>query len=246
MRAAWRSRSTQRPHAEHPDAGHGAVGRPVVRAACRIRQVPAAADGHRFALFPDRKPPWRRPTAMPQRVRMVFDQSVRGMAVDAPVDFLGIEIGNGQGRSGSITTPSASASRWRSIADLPDPPGRRARALHEPGSDDAKRDVAAAAAPGRQRPARRGPHRQPAHRPDVHRARLPPGPPRHARHPQRSRPSPPCRARSPTCSRSWPRSWPRSTRCRSTTSAATSTSTLKQARTAIEQLKPDARLRSPR
>lgn len=55
--------------------------------------LPQASDGTRFKLFPDRKAALAPPDGPPLRVRMVFDQSVRGLDIDAPVDFLGIEIG---------------------------------------------------------------------------------------------------------------------------------------------------------
>lgn len=53
----------------------------------------AAADGSRFMLFNDRKSALAPPDGEPVQARMVFDQSIRGLAVDAPVDFLGVEIG---------------------------------------------------------------------------------------------------------------------------------------------------------
>jgi paraquat-inducible protein B len=56
--------------------------------------LPPAPDGSRFQLFTDRKAALAPPDGPPLRVRMVFDQSVRGLDIDAPVDFLGIEIGS--------------------------------------------------------------------------------------------------------------------------------------------------------
>jgi paraquat-inducible protein B len=55
--------------------------------------LPPAPDGSRFRLYDDRKAALAPPDGPPLRVRMVFDQSVRGLDIDAPVDFLGIEIG---------------------------------------------------------------------------------------------------------------------------------------------------------
>jgi paraquat-inducible protein B len=55
--------------------------------------LPPAADGSRFTLFGDRKTALAPPDGLPLKVRMVFDQSMRGLAAGAPVDFLGIEIG---------------------------------------------------------------------------------------------------------------------------------------------------------
>jgi paraquat-inducible protein B len=55
--------------------------------------LPPAQDGARFELFSDRKSALAPPDGTPIPVRMVFDQSVRGLAVGAPLDFLGIEIG---------------------------------------------------------------------------------------------------------------------------------------------------------
>ncbi|HJV59389.1 MAG TPA: MlaD family protein [Albitalea sp.] len=57
--------------------------------------APAPA-GTRFFLFGDRKSAMAPPDGPPLAIRMVFDQSVRGLAVGAPVDFLGIDIGTVQ------------------------------------------------------------------------------------------------------------------------------------------------------
>lgn len=53
----------------------------------------AAPAGTRFYLFDDRKSALAPPDGPALTIRMVFDQSVRGLAVGAPVDFLGIELG---------------------------------------------------------------------------------------------------------------------------------------------------------
>jgi paraquat-inducible protein B len=56
------------------------------------KQEPAPA-GSTFVLFNDRKAALAPVDGEPLPVRMVFEQSVRGLAENAPVDFLGIEIG---------------------------------------------------------------------------------------------------------------------------------------------------------
>jgi paraquat-inducible protein B len=53
----------------------------------------AAPDGFGFTLFSDRQTALAPPDGLPLTVRMVFDQSVRGLSVGAPIDFLGLEIG---------------------------------------------------------------------------------------------------------------------------------------------------------
>lgn len=56
-------------------------------------KVPAAAPGSSFVLFTDRKAALSPVDGPPIPVRMIFDQSARGLAENAPIDFLGIEIG---------------------------------------------------------------------------------------------------------------------------------------------------------
>src|SRR5687768_5381903 len=55
--------------------------------------TPPSPPGTRFFLFNDRRSAMAPPDGPPLRIRMVFDQSVRGLAVGAPIDFLGIDIG---------------------------------------------------------------------------------------------------------------------------------------------------------
>ena len=55
--------------------------------------VSPAADGSRFKLYGDRKTALAPPDGLPVPVRMVFDQTVRGLVVGAAVDFLGVDIG---------------------------------------------------------------------------------------------------------------------------------------------------------
>lgn len=55
--------------------------------------APPAAAGARFYLYGDRRSAMAPPDGPALTVRMVYEQSVRGLAVGAPVDFLGVEIG---------------------------------------------------------------------------------------------------------------------------------------------------------
>jgi len=56
------------------------------------RGTPAPA-GTAFTLYHDRRAAFAPEDGTTVRVHMVFDQSVRGLEADAPLDFLGIEIG---------------------------------------------------------------------------------------------------------------------------------------------------------
>lgn len=52
-----------------------------------------APDGTEFVLFENRRGALAPPDGPPLPVRMVFDQSIRGLSIGAPIDFLGVEIG---------------------------------------------------------------------------------------------------------------------------------------------------------
>lgn len=56
-------------------------------------RAPQAAERARFELFGTREAALAPPDGEPMRVRMVFDQSLRGLVVGAPVDLLGVELG---------------------------------------------------------------------------------------------------------------------------------------------------------
>ncbi|ARN21991.1 intermembrane transport protein PqiB [Piscinibacter gummiphilus] len=103
--------------------------------------LPPAADGHIFALYPDRKAAMAPPDGAPLRVRMVFEQSVRGLSVGAPIDFLGIEIGTVR----SIDLDFDRQSHRFPIevtADIyPLRLGAARDSLTPPGTDPARRDV---------------------------------------------------------------------------------------------------------
>ena len=105
------------------------------------QSLPPAKDGHRFPLFPDRKAAMAPPDGPPLRVRMVFEQSVRGLSVGAPIDFLGIDIGVVRG----IDLDYDSATRRFPIevtADLyPLRLGAARESLTPPGADPMRRDA---------------------------------------------------------------------------------------------------------
>lgn len=56
--------------------------------------APVATEGQRFFLFANQQLALAPPDGVPLRVRMLFEQSSRGLEIGAPVDLLGVEIGN--------------------------------------------------------------------------------------------------------------------------------------------------------
>jgi paraquat-inducible protein B len=58
-----------------------------------LKSAPAAANAA-FTLFSDRRSAMAPPDGAAQSLRMVFNGTVRGLVIGAPVDFLGVEIGN--------------------------------------------------------------------------------------------------------------------------------------------------------
>ncbi len=57
------------------------------------RERPPAPPGTAFALFPNEEAARAQPDGEPLRIRMRFDQSVRGLAVGAPIDAFGATLG---------------------------------------------------------------------------------------------------------------------------------------------------------
>lgn len=55
--------------------------------------MPSAVENARFLLHRDRTDAFRMPERDPLEVRLVFKQSVRGLAAGAPVEFRGIQVG---------------------------------------------------------------------------------------------------------------------------------------------------------
>lgn len=103
--------------------------------------LPPAPDGNRFELFPDRKRALAPPDGPAQRVRMVFDQSIRGLAIGAPIDFLGIEIGSVKAIRLDYDTKRKRFPVEVEADIYPTRLGAVRDALREPADDERRRDV---------------------------------------------------------------------------------------------------------
>jgi paraquat-inducible protein B len=106
------------------------------------RDLPPAADGSRFVLFADRKGALAPPDGPPQRVRMVFDQSIRGLAIGAPIDFLGIEIGSVKAVRLDYDTRRNRFPVEVEAEIFPTRLGAVREALRDPANTEAQRDTA--------------------------------------------------------------------------------------------------------
>ena len=78
--------------------------------------APLAKDGHRFEMFSNRKAALAPPDGPALRVRMLFDQTQRGLVPGATVDMLGVDVGNV--RSVALREGGKSGIAVEVIADL--------------------------------------------------------------------------------------------------------------------------------
>ena len=58
-----------------------------------VAAQPAAAENSTFRLYPDRVQAMKQPITVSERYALVFNESVRGLGVGAPVDFKGLLVG---------------------------------------------------------------------------------------------------------------------------------------------------------
>ena len=152
---------------------------------------PAAGDaspaptGHRFVLFRSRDDAMKQPDTESEDYTVVFHQTVRGLAIGAPVEFRGIALGEVTGIGLDYDPATLEFAHTGRGSDLPGPPARpfatwlaRREAGVGPGPAAATRG-SGFAGPAAQR--------EPPHRTEVRGAGLLPGrPARQAR----SRPAP--------------------------------------------------------
>ena len=59
-----------------------------------ISNAKTAENNSRFTLFDTRAEALKAPDINPRKIVMYFSDSLRGLSVDAPIDFMGVEIGN--------------------------------------------------------------------------------------------------------------------------------------------------------
>ena len=59
-----------------------------------VAEAAPASEGQRFTLYDSEKAARSTPDGTPLRIRMVFNQAMRGLAVGAPVELAGVEIGS--------------------------------------------------------------------------------------------------------------------------------------------------------
>lgn len=78
--------------------------------------APLAKDGHRFEMFNNRKAALAPPDGPALRVRMLFDQTQRGLAPGATVDMLGVDVGTV--RSVALREGGTSTFAVEVIADI--------------------------------------------------------------------------------------------------------------------------------
>ncbi|RYF08802.1 MAG: MCE family protein [Comamonadaceae bacterium] len=87
-----------------------------------------AAENARFALEKDQQAALAPPDGTPQRIRLLFEQSLRGLAAGAPVEFSGIDLG----RVTSIHLDyDAARRRFMSVVDIEIFPERLGRVLEK-------------------------------------------------------------------------------------------------------------------
>ena len=102
----------------------------------------AATPGQRFRLFSTQRAAMAADDGEPLRVRMVFDQSLRGLDAGAPIDLLGVEIGTVRGIA---LHPEAAARRlpMEVMADIyPMRLGRLRDVFGKPGTSTQRSDKA--------------------------------------------------------------------------------------------------------
>ncbi|WGY72741.1 MCE family protein [Burkholderia cepacia] len=101
--------------------------------------ITAAPDGTRFRVADNEIDAMRTPNAPAAPVVMRFDRSLRGLAVGAPVDFRGIELGNVTAVGTEYDATRGDVTMRVTMALYPDRLGQRYRAVLGNGDTDAGR-----------------------------------------------------------------------------------------------------------